>query len=85
MSIHKIGNNTFNIDENGKKYEVQEYCLMSGWTNTWSDDDGASTFQTKEEAEAELDWFLQEMLEAVEEGNMTDAPDREDFRIVEVV
>lgn len=68
-----------------KKYEVQEFTLCDGWTNTWSDDDGASTFQTKEEeAEAELDWFLQEMLEEVKAGNMEDAPDREDFRIVEV-
>jgi hypothetical protein len=23
------------------KYEVQEYCLCGGWTNTWSDDGGA--------------------------------------------
>jgi hypothetical protein len=66
------------------KYEVQEFCLCGGWTNTWSDEDGASTFQTKEQAESELDWFLQEMQEAVEEGNMEDVPDREDFRIVEV-
>lgn len=66
------------------KYEVQEFCLCGGWTNTWSDEDGASTFQTKEQAEAELDWFLHNMLEEVEAGNMEDAPDREDFRIVEV-
>jgi hypothetical protein len=67
-----------------KKFEVQEFNLCGGWINNWSDDDGASTFETKEQAEAELDWFLQEMLEAVEDGNMEDVPDREDFRIVEV-
>jgi len=66
------------------KFEVQEFTLCDGWINTWSDDDGASMFESKKQAEAELDWFLQEMLEAVEEGNMEDVPDREDFRIVEV-
>lgn len=66
------------------RYEVQEFNLCGGWTNNWSDDDGASMFESKEQAEAELDWFLQEMLEAVEEGNMEDVPDREDFRIVAV-
>ena len=66
------------------KFEVQEYCLCGGWTNTWSDEDGATQFETKESAEAELDYFLQEMQEEFEEGNMPDVPDREDFRIVEV-
>jgi len=71
------------------RYEVQEFCLCGGWTNTWSyEEEGGETvpsfFDTKEEAEAELDWFLQEMLEAVEEGNMEDCPDKEDFRIVKI-
>jgi hypothetical protein len=71
------------------KFEVQEFCLMGGWTNTWSfeDEDGEtvpSFFDTEAEAQAELDWFLKEMQEAVDEGNMQDVPDREDFRIVEV-
>jgi hypothetical protein len=33
---------------------------------------------------AELDWFFKEMEEEVEEGNIEDFTDREDFRIVEV-
>jgi hypothetical protein len=67
------------------KYEVQEFCLCGGWTNTWSSEDGTpSTFASKKDAEAELDWFLTECQEAVEDGNMEDAPDREEFRIVEV-
>ena len=71
------------------RYEVQEFTLCGGWTNTWSSEDESgnstpSVFDSKVDAESELDWFLQEMLEAVEEGNMEDVPDREDFRIVEV-
>lgn len=66
------------------KYEVQEYCLFGGWTNTWSDDDGATTFDTEEEAEAELEEFLADMQEAVDCGDMEDCPDRESFRVVEV-
>jgi hypothetical protein len=71
------------------RYEVQEFCLCGGWTNTWSyEEEGGKTvpsfFDTKEEAEAELDWFLKEMLEAVEEGNMEDFPEKEDFRIVKI-
>ena len=71
------------------KYEVQEFCLCGGWTNTWTSEDetGAmlpSLFDTSQEAEAELDWYLKECQDEVEEGNMEDAPDREEFRIVEV-
>lgn len=70
-------------------YEVQENCLFGGWTNTWSYEDWAgkdipTTFDTKEDAEAELDWFFQECQEAVDSGNMTDIPDRNDFRIVKI-
>jgi len=66
------------------RYEVQEFCLCGGWTNTWSDEDGATTFDTQEQAQAELDLHFTEMQEEFEEGNMPDVPDREDFRIVEV-
>ena len=71
------------------KYEVQENCLFGGWTNTWSHEDWAgkdipTTFDSKEDAEAELDWFFQECQEAVKSGNMEDVPDRADFRIVKV-
>ena len=70
-------------------YEVQENCLFGGWTNTWSyeDDNGVTIptiFDTREDAEAELDWFFQEMQEAFESGNMPDVPDRNDFRIVKI-
>jgi hypothetical protein len=66
------------------KFEVQEYTLCDGWVNTWSDDEGATTFNSEAEAQDELDEYLRDMLQEVEAGNMADAPDREEFRIVEV-
>jgi hypothetical protein len=66
------------------RYEVQEYCLCDGWTNTWSDDDGPTRFDSEESAQAELDWFFKEMEEEVAAGNLEDCSDRDDFRIVEV-
>lgn len=70
-------------------YEVQENCLFGGWTNTWSyeDDHGITiptTFETREEAEIELDYFFEDCKMAFEEGHMPDIPDRHDFRIVEI-
>jgi hypothetical protein len=71
------------------RYEVQEFCLFGGWTNTWSheDDDGneiPTQYDTKEEAEIDLDYFFQDMQHAFDDGHMEDVPDREDFRVVEV-
>ena len=66
------------------KFEVQEYTLCDGWVNTWSDDEGATTFNSEAEAQAELDWFLHDILQEVEAGNMADVPDKNTFRIVEV-
>ncbi|CAB4129379.1 hypothetical protein UFOVP118_19 [uncultured Caudovirales phage] len=71
------------------KYEIQEYTICDGWINNWStmDEDGTvhkTYFVNEEEAKTELDCFFYEMMDAVEAGNMEDAPDREEFRIVEV-
>lgn len=66
------------------KYEVQEFCLCGGWTNTWSDDDGPTRFDSRESAQAELDWFFKEMEEELAAGNIEDYTHRDDFRIVEV-
>jgi hypothetical protein len=66
-------------------YEVQEFCLCGGWTNTWSDgDDNPSVYATLEEAEGELEYFFKQCHDAVVDGNMEDEPDPEDFRIVEI-
>ncbi len=65
------------------KYEVQEETFY-GWENTWSNDDGPTTFDTREDAEAELNSFLADMAYAVSIGDMEDCPSRDQFRIVEV-
>lgn len=82
--LGKLGLDTLTEDE----YEVQEFTL-SGWENTWTiyDDNGnevPSTFTSKQSAEAELDDFFYQCQEAVDDGNMEDVPDREDFRIVKI-
>jgi hypothetical protein len=43
-----------------------------------------SIFETKEEAESELNYFFDQMTEEFNNGNMEDIPDREDFRIVKI-
>jgi hypothetical protein len=70
-------------------YEVQEECLCGGWTNTWSseEDDGTTIptiYDTEEEAEIALDQFLDDCQTAVDDNYMSDVPDRDTFRIVEV-
>lgn len=55
------------------KYEVQHYMLCSGWINTWlvCDEDNneiPQVFDTKEEAQAELDEFLTDIQEEIETG-----------------
>ena len=70
-------------------YEIQEWCLCGGWTNTWSweDDNGVSvptTYETKQDAEDDLDDFFYQMRDDFKRGNIEDVPDREDFRIIEV-
>jgi len=83
--LAKLGIDTLTEDE----YEVQEWTLCDGWTNTWStyDDEGnevPSTFTSLEDAQAELDDFFYQCEQAVKDGNMEDVPDREDFQIVKV-
>ena len=66
-------------------YEIQEFCLCGGWTNTWSDEnDNPTIYNTLDEAEAELDDFFADCIYAMDIGNTEDVPDREDFRIVEI-
>jgi hypothetical protein len=72
-----------------RKFEVQEFNLCGGWANNWTyeQEDGTSypsVFNSREDAEKELDWFLAECENEVYSGNMEDSPDREDFRIVEL-
>ena len=66
------------------KYEVQEW-MLSGWENTWSDENGNPTvFDSEKDAHEELAWFLRDCVEAVREGEMEDVPDIESFRVVKM-
>lgn len=72
------------------QYEVQEFCLCEGWVNNWSYEDWAGNtvktlFDSKEDAEAELEYFFEQYKMELESGNVEDLPDREDFRIAEVI
>jgi hypothetical protein len=70
-------------------YEIQEWCLCGGWTNTWSweDDDGKTIptfYDTEEEAKTALDYFFAECKRSFKHGYMPDEPDKDEFRIVEI-
>jgi hypothetical protein len=69
-------------------WEVQEDCLMGGWTNTWTyEEDGEyhpTKFTSAEEAQESLEEFLADLQREYEKGRMEDVPDRDTFRIVEV-
>jgi hypothetical protein len=58
----------------------------AGWSTT-TDDNGTMVphlFDTREEAQAEIDDLIESVAEAVAEGDMSDEYDRDDYRIVEV-
>ena len=72
------------------RYEIQQFTLCDGWTNTWTvhNDDGTvepKTFSSFQAAQAALDEFLAEILEEIEVGQLpADAGfERSEFRIVE--
>lgn len=70
-------------------YEVQQYTLCEGWVNTWTvtdenDRTQPETFATREEAQAALDEFLDEIREEIETGwrPADNGYDRSEFRVV---
>jgi hypothetical protein len=70
-------------------FEVQTLTLCQGWINCWTAYENGYTekpllFNTREEAQAALDEFLEDEHEEYLNGNMEDMYDEEDFRIMEV-
>jgi len=70
-------------------YEVQEFNLCGGWANNWTFEDEIgkvqpTTFDSYEAAQNELINFIDDCIDEVRDGNMPDAPEYTDFRIVEV-
>lgn len=72
------------------KFEVQTFTLCDGWANIWTyeQEDGVTypyIFNSREDAERELNWFLTECEHEVYSGNIEEVPNKDDFRIVEVL
>lgn len=66
-------------------YEIQLNTVADGWINTWSYDNGdgimqPETFATREEAEAALAEFFQELDDQVSVGQIA-SYDRDEFRV----
>lgn len=68
----------------GPKRFAVETRFLYGWENCWTVDDMPMTFATRAEAEAELSAYLADIAAAVEAGDMVEAYDPDDSRVVEV-
>ena len=55
------------------------------WDNVWSIDDEPEIFESAAEADAALAEHLRDCQLAVDEGDMSDAPTRDEFRIAPYV
>lgn len=66
------------------QYIIETYTLCDGWLNLWSDEGGPTVFNSKQEAEAELECYLQDEKQAYKDGNIAGLSDPDDFRIMEV-
>jgi hypothetical protein len=72
------------FDEKVTGYEVQTEMLI-GWENCWTDAEGKPvTYATREEAIAAIADHIIDCVDAVDAGDMIDAPEPSEFRIVEV-
>ena len=71
-----------------KRFEVQ-HAVGNGWQNTMVEEDADGTrrpivYPSREEAQEELDDFLEEQRQAVARGDMNMAYEPSEFRIVEL-
>ena len=65
------------------KYEVQTYTEFDGWVNVWFDEENNPVvFDTREEAQYELDELIADVKQAVVDGYMEDMYLPSDFQIV---
>ena len=65
-------------------YEVQTYTLCDGWINTWTEDGNILvTFETLEDAQKELEGYLEDLAHFVQIGHLQDH-NPEDYRIKEI-
>lgn len=74
-----ISTNTQNTDE---QVFIVQMEVGNDWENIFKDDEGGGFFATEALAKAALDEFISETQEEYEAGNLDEAYDIEDFRIV---
>lgn len=73
------------------KYEVQHYTLCQGWVNSWSVSENGTDiphiFDTKAEAQAELNDFFTDIADEIKSGERAENEgyDQEEFRIVPLI
>lgn len=63
-------------------FEVQQWCVIGGWQNTWSEDGQSQTFPTREAAQKEIDEFIADVNSDGRTPN--EFWDAEEFRIEEL-
>jgi hypothetical protein len=71
------------------KYEVQQHTFFDGWINNWTqydegDEGRPMTFDSYEEAKADLDEFIRDELMAFLAGHIASRTDISEFRIVKI-
>ena len=67
------------------KHVIETDTFITGWANTWTDDDGYPlVFDSKEQAEKGLAGYLRDAQEAFERGDIQHLYLSEDYRISEV-
>ena len=68
------------------KYAVMTDTLFQGWVNCWQEDDKPLTFETIEEAQAEINEYIADVVEAINDGDMEGDIDcvGEDLRIMDI-
>ena len=60
---------------------IVETRIGFAWENIWSEDDAPTTFDSEEEAEAEIEEVLEMMESAWRRGDMSSPMHRDEFRI----
>lgn len=66
------------------RWEVQTYTLCDGWVNCWTVDGKPSTFPTRKAAQQELDDYIADVQQAVDDGDMMEPVNVADQRIMRV-
>ena len=67
------------------RYQVEHFTICDGWINCWADGNGEPiTYGTLEEAQRELEDYLEETREAALAGDLAEPYFNNDFRIVAI-